>query len=179
MINRKKFYDSVRRIIGKITTSQLQGFEAILDKWEADNWKDLRWLAYILATAYHETAHTMKPVREYGRGRGHQHGEVHPKTGQIYYGRGHVQLTQDYNYLRFGKLLGIDLYKNPDLAMQMDISLKILFIGMVQGMFTGKTLGQYFNDDTADWVEARRIVNGKDRAELIAGYAVHFFESLS
>jgi putative chitinase len=179
MINRKSFYDSIRPLFGgKIEQKQVDGIEAILNKWEADNWKDLRWLAYILATAFHETAKTMQPIKEYGRGKGYPYGEKHPKTGKIYYGRGLVQLTWDYNYLRFGKLLGIDMYKNPDLACDMAIAVKILFVGMIQGMFTGKSLGQYFNEEDTNWIEARRIVNGRDKAELIAKYAVHFHKAL-
>lgn len=177
MINRKTFYDTIRPFFGKITPKQLEGMEAILSKWEADNYKDLRWLSYMLATTYHESGKTMQPVREYGRGIGYPYGEVHPKTGKVYYGRGLVQITHDYNYLRMGKLLGIDLYNNPDLALDKAIAVKILFVGMIQGMFTGKSLGQYFNDET-DWIGARKIVNGTDRAELIAGYAVHFHHAL-
>jgi putative chitinase len=179
MINRKTFYDAIRPMYGKtMRQSQVEGIEIILNKWEAENWKDLRWLAYILATVHHETAKTMQPVREYGRGKGREYGEPHIKTGHIYYGRGYVQITWDYNYLRLGKLIGVDLYNNPELACEKEIAVKILFVGMIQGMFTGKTLGQYFNDET-DWVEARRIVNGTDKAKLIAGYAQGFYAALT
>lgn len=178
MINRKSFYDNIRPLFGKLSQKQVDGMEAILDKWEKENYKDLRWLAYILATTFHETAKTMQPVKEWGRGKGHPYGEPDPKTGHRYYGRGFVQLTWGYNYLRLGKLLGIDLYENPELACDTKIATDILFTGMIQGMFTGKALGQYFNDDETDWINARKIVNGKDRAELIAKYAVHFHHAL-
>jgi putative chitinase len=177
--NRKSFYNDIRPLFGgRINQKQVEGMEAILDEWEEKDYKDLRWLSYILATAFHETAKTMQPVREYGRGQGHKYGEVHPKTGQVYYGRGHVQLTWDYNYLRMGKRLGIDLYYNPDLALDMTISVKILFDGMINGMFTGKSLSQYFNEDVTDWVNARKIVNGLDKAQTIATYALKFHYAL-
>ena len=42
----------------------------ILNEWEENlpNADD-RWLAYMLATAFHETARTMQPIREFGAGR--------------------------------------------------------------------------------------------------------------
>ena len=54
---------------------------------------DLRWLAYILATDYHETAYTMQPIEEYGKGAGYDYGEPDPVTGEIYFGTGLVQLN--------------------------------------------------------------------------------------
>jgi hypothetical protein len=92
------------------------GAEAIIKYWESKPLlKDKRWLAYILATAYHETAHTFEPVREIGRGKLRAYGRKRKQSGEpytidhIYYGRGHVQLTWYENYDKFGKLLGIDL----------------------------------------------------------------------
>jgi hypothetical protein len=32
-------------------------------------------------------------------------------------------------------------------------------------------LGDYFNDKVTDWVNARRIINGTDKAAVIASYA--------
>jgi putative chitinase len=179
MINKKKFYDTIRHSIfgGKIKSAQAAGLEIILNKWIAEDWKDLRWLAYILATVYHETAHTMQPVEEYGRGKGRKYGEPVGPHMQCYYGRGYCQLTHDYNYLRFSKLTGVDIYQHPEKACEPDTAVKILFIGMIQGMFTGKSLGQYFNDET-DWIGARRIVNGTDRAEQIAAIATKFHYAL-
>jgi hypothetical protein len=42
---------------------------------------------------------------------------------------------------------------------------------MKNGVFTSKTLGDYISGNHIDFVNARRIINGTDRAELIAGYA--------
>ncbi|TOE35570.1 hypothetical protein CGJ43_25525, partial [Vibrio parahaemolyticus] len=60
----------------------------------------LQYLAYVLATTYHETGHTMKPIEEWGKGQGRPYGEPDPETGQTYYGRGYVQLTWLANYIK-------------------------------------------------------------------------------
>lgn len=57
-----------------------------------------QYLAYILATVYHETAFTMKSIEEYGKGQGRPYGEPDPRIGQIYYGRNYPQLTWYDNY---------------------------------------------------------------------------------
>ena len=36
----------------------------------------------------------------------------------------------------------------------------------------------YFDSDTVDWVGARRIINGSDKANLIASYAKTFYRYL-
>lgn len=126
-------------------------------------------LAYILATAYHETAHTMKPVKEYG-------GETYLKSKKYYpyVGRGYVQLTWDYNYRKAGDKLGVDFIKNPALLLEAKYSIPILIIGMMEGWFTGKKVSDYINPQKSDYVGARRIVNGTDRAALIADYAKNY-----
>lgn len=178
MITQKTFYDSIRSLFGKITEKQLEGMEAILAEWAKRGLTDLRWLAYIFATAYHETARTMQPIAEYGKGLGKKYHNPDPKTGKIYYGRGHVQLTWNTNYKKFADLLHIDLYNNPELALQMDVSVQIMFEGMINGLFTGKELNDYFNS-TTDWINARRIINGTDKAKTIADYAETFYKALT
>lgn len=178
MIARQTFYDAVRPLFGKILSKQLEGMQAILNEWERRQLTDLRWLAYILATAFHETAKTMQPVREYGRGKGRAYGDKDSR-GHIYYGRGFVQLTWKYNYKGMGRRLNIDLVNNPDLALDMEVSTQIIFEGMIDGLFTGKKLSDYFNAEKTDWINARRIINGTDKAELISGYAIRFHKALT
>lgn len=157
----------------------------ILDEWEKHHWnKDDRWLAYILATTFHETDKTMQPIREYGRGKGRAYGKAHTNTGQTYYGRGYVQLTWWENYKTMGDLLGIDLVNDPNLALVPEHAVKIMFEGMMTGAssigdFTGKSLENYFNEETDDPVNARRIINGKDKANLIADYYLKFYSAIS
>lgn len=141
------------------------------------------WLAYVLATTYHETAATMQPIEEYGHGKGHEYGKPDPTTGQTYYGRGYVQLTWLRNYQKaqdtvfdFNQLTrgGVPFVTNADLALKPVNAAQIAINGMVHGWFTGKRLADYLTADKTDYVNARRIINGTDKAELIAGYAQQF-----
>lgn len=179
-MNRVFFYNRVRNKIfgGKLTQGQVDNMERILNEWERRGLTDLRWLAYMLATVYWETAHTMKPIKEYG---GQSY--LRKKKYWPYYGRGYVQLTWIYNYDKMGKLLGIDLVHNPDLAMKPEVAIWILFEGMLRaetgvGDFTNHSLEMYFNDKKTDWVGARRIINGTDRAREIAEIAKTFHKCL-
>lgn len=179
-MNRKAFYDGARKGLfgGKMTAGQVEGTEAILNEWERRALTGYPKLAYILATAFHETAHTMQPVEEYGKGRGKDYGRRDPKTGKAYYGRGHVQLTWYRNYKLFGELLNLPLLYRPELALEMGVSIQVLFEGMLRGLYTGKKLADYITEEKKDYVGARRIVNGIDKAELIAGYAKRFEAAL-
>lgn len=172
MIDRKEFYSQIRATLvkGGLNQAQVDGFEAILDEWERRNLTDLRWLAYIMATAWHETAQRMQPIEEFGRGRGKAYAPT-------YYGRGFVQITWERNYARLSDVIDVDLVTHPEKALEMDNAIQILFEGMIDGLFTGKALSDYF-DRESDWRGARAIVNGKDRAADIAGYAKKIWDSL-
>ena len=175
---------------GRFSAQQHEGMTAILEKWQISGFTDLRWLAYMLGTVYHETARTMAPIEEYGKGKGRRYGKKVKQSGQtysepnhIYYGRGYVQLTWFENYERMGRILGIPLLQKPELALIPEHAADIMFEGMTKsvsfkGDFTGHCLEQYFNGAKEDWVNARRIINGLDRAELIAVYSVKFYEIL-
>jgi putative chitinase len=182
IINREFFYSSVRNSLfhGKLKQAQVNGMNAILDEWEKNYSNgDDRFLAYMLATTFHETATTMQPIEEYGRGKGRTYGKPDPISGKVYFGRGFVQLTWKANYEKFAKLLKVDLVSSPELALNLDVSTKILFVGMVKGLFTGKKLADYFDGAKEDWVNARRIINGTDKAQLIAGYGRGFYAAIS
>lgn len=172
-MKRTRFFDEARRMLfaGRLNQRQVAGLDAILDYWEAhypDS--DRRWLAYTLASAHHETDRRMQPIREYGRGRGKQYGLPDERTGHRYYGRGLIQLTWRENYARFSPIVGVDLVADPDKALELGHAVTILCHGMVEGMFTGKRLEDYFNAATDDFRQARRIVNGMDCAQSIAHY---------
>lgn len=122
--------------------------------------------AYVLATAYHETAHSMKPVREMGGEKYLQAKKYYP-----YVGMGYVQLTWKANYEKAGNKLGVDFLGNPKLLLKAEYAAPILVIGSKEGWFTGKKLSDYITLSRSDFVGARRIINGTDRAELIADYA--------
>lgn len=182
MLNRDFFFSQVRKTLfdGKLKQSQVDGLSAILTGWEKSYAaKDDRWFAYMLATTHHETDRTMQPIREYGRGKGRSYGKADPVTGQAYYGRGFVQLTHRTNYQKMSQLLGVDLVNKPDLALRLDHASVIMFEGMIRGSFTGKKLADYFGPAKEKWVEARRIINGLDKANAVAGYAMAYYAALS
>jgi len=171
---------------GSISSKQFEGIEAIINGYNKRCINDLRKLAYALSTVYHETAKTMQAISEYGKGKNYDYGKKlkmsrkpYSLPNQIFYGRGYPQLTWYENYDNMGKQLGLDLLNNPDLMLKLDVSVDALFIGMSKGMFTGKKLSEYFTPDKTDWVNARRIINGTDAAERIAGYANCVLDSSS
>lgn len=125
--------------------------------------------AYVLATAYHESAHTMKPVREYG-------GEKYLKTKKYYpyVGMGYVQLTWDYNYKKAGNKLGVDFLKNPRLLLESKYAAPIIVLGMIEGWFTGKKLSDYITLQKSDFEGARKIINGTDKKKEIALIAIQY-----
>lgn len=172
-MNRTEFYARVRPIFGgSLSQKQVDGIEALLAATED---LPVTHRAYLLATAMHETASTMQPIAEYGKGRGKAYGKP-GKHGQAQYGRGYVQLTWDDNYEKADKALGLNgaLMKDFNLAMQPTIAAQILVRGCEEGWFTGQNLDDYL----PDYVQARRVVNGTDKAQLIAGYAREFEAAL-
>jgi putative chitinase len=197
MINRQFFFSFVRTHLfdGRLTTAQVQGLGGILDEWESRHARrDDRWLAYMLATTHHETDRKMQPVREYGGAAYFKsmydvagarprlaiaNGNTTPGDGARYYGRGFVQLTWKSNYAKAGAALGIDLVGQPDLALDLAVSTRIMFTGMQRGWFTGRKLADYFNPQRGDWINARRIINGTDKATLVASYGQSYYAAIS
>lgn len=189
MINRDFFFFNVRKNLfsGKLKQSQVDGLNAILSEWEKNYYdEDDRWLAYMFATAHHETDRRMQPIEEYGKGKGRPYGTNlkmnrtrYFDTTNLFYGRGFVQLTWYENYEKAGKKLGINLIKNPEKALELKYATQIMFLGMMEGWFTGKKLSDYFNNNKGDVYNARRIINGTDKASLIADYAFSYYASIS
>jgi putative chitinase len=167
-IDRPATFGLIKSYFGILKQSQVDAFNLFFDEWDG---VDKRHLAYILATAWHETAKTMLPIEEYGKGKG-------KKYEGKYYGRGYVQLTWDYNYKKAGEKLGVDFLKFPEKVMEKENAIKICFLGMSEGWFTGKKLSNYFNSEKSDPVNARRIINGLDKAELICDYYNKFLNSI-
>lgn len=166
----KAFFDHVRRFFGPLSQPQVDGFMVILN---ATLTLPMRHRAYVLATVWHETAKTMQPIAEYGKGKGKPYGKPAGPHGKAYYGRGYVQLTWLANYQKAALATGRDLVANPDLAMEPDIASVILVRGMTEGWFTGKKLS-----DFTSYTAMRAIVNGTDKAALIAGHAEVFEDAL-
>lgn len=129
--------------------------------------------AYVLSTAYWETARKMKPVRETG-------GEAYLRSKKYYpyVGMGYVQLTWERNYRDWSNRIGVDFVKNPKLLLEPKHAVRILVEGMKLGTFTGKKLSDYITLQKSDFVNARRIVNGTDKASEIAKLAKDYDAAL-
>lgn len=196
--NRKTFFDAVRNapFSGVLSQAHVDNLELFLATWDSYKWTNLNWLAYLMAAAYHETAHTFAPIEEYGKGAGRWYGRPDPVTGKVYYGRGFSQLTGVENYKKATadpdvqeRFPGVDLYRNPALALDAKIATLIHFDGMSEGWFTGRGLGNYLGGakaefDNPDFTEAYRILNPGAFTEFphvppqIAGYAGDFLAAL-
>jgi putative chitinase len=181
LIDRDKYFGLVRSSLfgGTLEQIQVDGQSIILAVWEHQQKStDLRWLAYGLATVYHETSQRFWPITEYGSQSYLQGKDYYP-----YIGRGFVQLTWDYNYKRATDELSLhderNLVDHPDMALDSLIATRVLFLGMAQGWFTGKKLSSYFSDEINDPKNARRIINGNDKDTMIAGYHDQFLDALN
>lgn len=195
-----RFYDFLRgnKMLGpKISATEFEGCDKIIRACAEAGW-GVSWTAYALATTYHETAGTMQPIKEIGgpayftkmydiRGdrpaKARELGNLTPGDGAKYAGRGYVQLTGKANYAKATaklRALGfdVDLVAEPDRAMEPEIAAAILVLGMREGWFTGRDI----DDDLpvsgparlAQFIASRDIINGRDKQEMIAEYAVDF-----
>jgi putative chitinase len=175
------FFAEVRKAFGALTQPQVEGFQALLQAVGVAGWP-LAWAAYGLATAWHETAARMEPVKE-AFWLTEEWRKLHLRYAP-WYGRGFVQLTWQKNYERADEELGLGgvLLADPDVALKPDVAARIMVRGMEQGWFCGKRLGDYFSGEgeapEAAFVAARHIINGNDKAEAIAKEALAFERAL-
>jgi len=184
-LNRKKFFDNYRANFGRLNQEQVNGLEFLLGKLEQGVFKLPTQMAYMLATVKHETADTFHPVVEgywikknrlvtlFNYYKNHNRSAIatifpNGVEQPTYEGRGYVQCTHSFNYDRFG------LLDTPQKAEEPETAFHIMEYGMANGIFTGKTLQRYVNEGATDYYSARKVINGLDRASLIAGYAKQF-----
>jgi putative chitinase len=209
-LNRKAFFDAVRQdpCGGSLTIDQVRGMDAVLDVYEASfrSRTSLTQFAYMLGTAFHETACVMQPIQEYGNAAYFKRmydlkgsrpkvakalGNIQPGDGAKFPGMGYVQCTGRGNARKATKRLrelgvigqDIDFEKTPELLMRPDLAAAVMFIGMEEGWFTGLDVDDIIDDridgdEHADFLRARRIINGTDRAERIAMHASAFLKAL-
>lgn len=182
------FFASAKKVTGGLNQVQVDTINAIMQ--ECKHWPR-PWVAYALATAWHECR--LAPIKEWGSvsylskydtGRLARMLGNTPEAdgdGVKYAGRGLVQLTGLANYRKAGEFLKLDLVSNPDLALEPRNAARILSWGMETGAFTGKALRHYIsgNGSYESFRAARRIINGTDKAELIAGHALKFRDALA
>lgn len=187
----KAFFMGIKETTTLLDQTQVNSINAILDA--ANTWP-VSWVAYALATAWHESR--FRPIGELGSKHylfemydiagkrpakarelgNHSHGD-----GIKYAGRGFVQLTGKTNYLNASHLLKVDLVNAPELALDTDYAARILVWGMETGAFTGKRLSDYLPLNAASihhFKDARRIINGTDKDDEIAEYAADFQTAL-
>ncbi|MGV1823243.1 hypothetical protein [Agrobacterium vitis] len=208
-MDRAKFFAAVRISLfsGKLSDPQVKGMDAILDEWVAQGLTDIRWLAYMFATAFHETGQAMQPVSEnlkysalglqktfpkYFSARDAQAYAGQPEriANRAYanrLGNGDEASGDGWRYRGRGlvqitgrgnyETFGLD--SNPDRALVDQVAVKIMFTGMTGGLFTGDRLTDHFTLKGSDWVNARKIINRLDRAQDIAGYAKAFNSALA
>lgn len=177
-VDRDFFFASVKKSLfgNKFNQTQIDGMNAILDACEAEDFDFKPYFAGPLATCYHETGRTMKPVREgfatsdaqaraavahlFARGKISKNYALPEANGLSYYGRGFPQLTHGFNYKAQAKRTGYDLYNNPDLMLRQDVSAKVLVMGMRYGDFTKKSMAYYAAGGAYDYYGSRAIING-------------------
>ena len=184
-------FDLYKQLFNKSRINQdfvnsINGLFQVFNEYNAEDGTSFLNIAYCLASVHHETNQTFLPLREYGKGKGKPYGSNIDIDGSryhgldhIYYGRGYIQITWLTNYIKLGELLGIDLVNDPDKAMIPLVAAKILVVGCLRGLFTGKSLSDYIRSGSRlEFIRARRVVNGNDKSELIATYAEKFLECL-
>lgn len=192
-MDKAAFFNAIRPDLfsGGLAPHQVKRIEVLLDAMIAVEWP-LSYASYALATAHHETAQ-WKHMKELG---GESYfrrmydkagsrpkvaaalGNTEPGDGVKFAGRGYVQLTGRANYVKAGRALGLDLVKEPDLVGEPETAARVLIWGMSTGAYTGKSNRDYLAKSPPDYVNARRIINGTDKASMIAGYAKLFQAAL-
>jgi predicted chitinase len=198
-MDRTTFFAYARRAPfgGRLSQQQIDGINAIFRQWEDRGYQDRRHLANILAQVFHETGGRMLPVRETfatsdagairALDKAWKAGKLgsvklpywrRDKDGKSWFGRGQIQLTHKRNYQKLGDRLGIDLVGNPSLALDPDNGAAIAIVGMIEGLFTDKKLSDFLAPGLNDLEGAREVVNGRDKAKLIAGYHKNFLDAL-
>ena len=185
------FADFAARTRVALTPARRDSIDFLLGRFEQDaGFTMVRELAYVLATIQWETGATFAPIRE-RRANPEKNPKLHALQQRYwpsgYFGRGYVQLTWDYNYRNAGQKLAGEKFRvngatvaitpttflqHPDYLLDPAISYRIASRGMREGWFTGKRLSQFITEGTApDYHNARKIINGLDRAAEIAALA--------
>jgi hypothetical protein len=195
-VDKTLFFNKYEIEFGKISKEKVYNIDLILDALcryykEENRICDKFTLSYILATTKHETADTYEPINEYGgvtyyeemydpvlgkndkrKNLAKENGNTIQGDGVKYHGRGFVQLTWKDNYEKMKEKFKIDLINYPEKALDLELAIKIMVYGFEKGIFTGKKLSDYITELKQDYYNARRVINGVDKAETIKNYAI-------
>ena len=192
VVNREAFFTQIRSTVfhNRLNQDQVDNLNTLLDTWEIllPN-ADPRWIANSLAQIHHETGGRMTPIREtFAESdwqavdrleRAWRNGKLpwvrKPYWHDGWFGRGHIQLTHQANYRKMAERTGYPLVDRPSLMLAPKVSAEVAVIGMVEGLFTGQKLADYFNETTDDPLNARRIVNGPDGTDAKVAALHHQF----
>lgn len=196
--NPKAFFDALRtsKLLGMLDQGEVDGINNMLGEFGKANWP-ISYAAYGLATAFHETAGTMQPVKERGGDAyffrmydingsrpqvARRLGNLQPGDGARFAGRGLPQTTGRTNYEKAAAYLGVDCVANPDLLLDPDTAAKWMVHAMEIGLFTGRKI----SDDLPraglatrqQFVLTRDVINGHDMEDKIANEAISFQSAL-
>lgn len=182
-LDKSKFFDAVRPIFpgSKLVDRQVARLEPLLDRLTASGEYLPATIAYILATAHWETDH-FRAMTEYASGHDYEGrtdlGNTVSGDGPRFRGRGYPMLTGRKNYVWASLVSGLDLISDPARASDPVVSAELIVAGMIGGNFTGKRLGQYVTPFGVDFIGARAVVNGTDKAREIAAIASKYLLAL-
>lgn len=206
-LDRGVFFPAARSAVfgGKLRQAQVDGMGAILDEWDAGGYSDPRWLAYIMATAHHETGGSFEPVEEnlgYSAERLMQvwpsrfpsliaarpyAGNPEKLANKVYGDRmGNTAPGDGWKYRGRGlvQITGKANYEkyglddNPDAAGDIRTAARIIVDGMVNGRFTGLLLRAFFDHDTDNPIGARKIINPDANGKMIAETHAKFLRAI-
>lgn len=83
----------------------------------------------------------------------HNLGNLTPADAALYFGRGFIQITGRSNYDLYGGLLGIDLIKDPDRALDAEVAAQVLALFFLRNRVHEAA-------SAGDWKRVRLRVNG-------------------
>ncbi len=168
---------AVNQEFGPISIPQELKLKAIIYSWRKfteGHKTSFNQFAYIFATAWWES-NQLRTLTEIRAKQGTKLRSIQDKywhTG--YYGRGFVQITWPDNYKRLQNIINAPIFEDPSLAEHPTVAAEIIVKGMMLGAFTGVPLRKYVNEYKTDFYNARRVVNGTDKADTIKGLAQRF-----
>lgn len=161
----QKWVNACQEVYGPLGRTEQRTIRLIVQSFDYFGDGDPRKLAYILATVDAECSFISK--------------KEHPTSYNVrqeywqtnYMGRGLIQVTKKSNYQKISDLLGVDFVTYPEKALELPYAVRILVQGMMIGLFSRRKLGDYINNQQTDFYRARQVVNGLDKAAIIAGNA--------